>query len=209
MGWGSGVAVSRGVGRRHSSDPALLWLWCRLAATVPIRPLAWEPPYAADAAIKRQTNKKPVFLGVDVFAPKQRETTKPGTYILLCGRECQMQICPLLGRIYCHTSDQRLHWSGKSAKLLAFFYSLEHRSYQCLQHTSHLLLLLSDHYNNIYVTGQCNILWDVQEVQISLDYMMTKSRVNLSLQQNCKWILLSVSHIHKPFLMLFSNQNGK
>ena len=26
-------------------DPALLWLWCGLAATVLIRPLAWEPPY--------------------------------------------------------------------------------------------------------------------------------------------------------------------
>ena len=25
-------------------DPTLLWLWHRLAATAPIRPLAWEPP---------------------------------------------------------------------------------------------------------------------------------------------------------------------
>ena len=24
----------------------LLWLWCRLAATAPIGPLAWEPPHA-------------------------------------------------------------------------------------------------------------------------------------------------------------------
>ena len=29
----------------------LLWLWCRLAAQ--IRPLAWEPPYAAGVALKR------------------------------------------------------------------------------------------------------------------------------------------------------------
>ena len=28
----------------------LLWLWCRLVATAPIRPLAWEPPYAVGAA---------------------------------------------------------------------------------------------------------------------------------------------------------------
>ena len=28
-------------------DPALLWLWCRLAAEAPIGPLAWELPYAA------------------------------------------------------------------------------------------------------------------------------------------------------------------
>ena len=42
--------VSGGVGRRHSSDPALLWLWRRLVTMAPIRPLAWEPPYAAGAA---------------------------------------------------------------------------------------------------------------------------------------------------------------
>ena len=35
-------------------DPALLWLWCRPAATAPIWPLAWEPPYGAGAALKRQ-----------------------------------------------------------------------------------------------------------------------------------------------------------
>ena len=34
-------------------DPALLWLWCRLAATAPIGPLAWEPPYAVDTALKK------------------------------------------------------------------------------------------------------------------------------------------------------------
>ena len=48
-----------GVGCRHSSDPALLWLWFRLAATAPIRPLAWEP--VAGAALekaKRQRKKK-------------------------------------------------------------------------------------------------------------------------------------------------------
>ena len=48
VGQGSGVAVSCGVGR--GSDPALMWLWRRLAATAPIRPLAWKPPYAAGAA---------------------------------------------------------------------------------------------------------------------------------------------------------------
>ena len=38
-------------------DPALLWLWPRLTATAPIRPLAWEPPYAegmAQEMAKRQ-----------------------------------------------------------------------------------------------------------------------------------------------------------
>ena len=50
--------MSCGVGRRLVLDPALLWLWCRLAATVQIQPLAWEPPYAAGAALKRQKEKE-------------------------------------------------------------------------------------------------------------------------------------------------------
>ena len=31
----------------------LLWLWHEPAATALIQPLAWEPPYAVDAALKR------------------------------------------------------------------------------------------------------------------------------------------------------------
>ena len=42
--------MSCGVGCRRGSDPALLWLWLWLAATALIRRLAWEPPYAMDAA---------------------------------------------------------------------------------------------------------------------------------------------------------------
>ena len=56
--------MSCGVGHRSSSDPALLWLWCRLEATAWIRPLAWEPPYAAGVALKRQKKKK--FLTIHV-----------------------------------------------------------------------------------------------------------------------------------------------
>ena len=33
-------------------DPALLWPWCRPVATAPIRPLAWEIPYAPGGALK-------------------------------------------------------------------------------------------------------------------------------------------------------------
>ena len=39
-------------------DPVLLWLWCRLAATALIRPLAWEPPYAVGAAQEHKKDKK-------------------------------------------------------------------------------------------------------------------------------------------------------
>ena len=43
-------------------DPELLQLWRRPAATAPIRPLGWEPPYAADVALKRQKTKKRIWL---------------------------------------------------------------------------------------------------------------------------------------------------
>ena len=47
------------MGCRRGSDPELLWLWYRLAATAPIRPLAWEPPYAAGVAhVKAKSQKK-------------------------------------------------------------------------------------------------------------------------------------------------------
>ena len=44
--------MSCGIGRRHGSDPTLLWLWCRLASTAPIGPLAWESQYAMVVALK-------------------------------------------------------------------------------------------------------------------------------------------------------------
>ena len=50
--------MSCGVGRRSSSDIALLWLWCQLTTAALIATLAWELPYATDAALKRQGKKK-------------------------------------------------------------------------------------------------------------------------------------------------------
>ena len=44
--------MSCGIGRRHGSDLALLWLWRRPADAAPIQTLAWEPPYAAGMALK-------------------------------------------------------------------------------------------------------------------------------------------------------------
>ena len=49
--------MSCGEGRRHCLDLTLLWP----AATAPIQPLAWEPPYAISTALKRQKDKKKVF----------------------------------------------------------------------------------------------------------------------------------------------------
>ena len=58
--------MSCGVGHRRGSDLALLWLWHRLAATAPIRPLAWELPYAVGVALEKKK--------------KQNKTKKPSTY---------------------------------------------------------------------------------------------------------------------------------
>ena len=57
VGWGSGVAVSCGVGRKHGSDPALLWLWHKPVATALNGPLAWEPPYATCVALEKDQKK--------------------------------------------------------------------------------------------------------------------------------------------------------
>ena len=46
-----------GVGRKYSSDPALLWLWCRPAAVAQIQPVAWEPPYATGVALKKNSQQ--------------------------------------------------------------------------------------------------------------------------------------------------------
>ena len=54
---GSGIAMSCGVGCRLSSDLALPWLWYRQVAEALSRPLAWEPPYAAGVALKRQSKQ--------------------------------------------------------------------------------------------------------------------------------------------------------
>ena len=49
--------MGRGVDCRRVLDPGFLWLCHRLAAMAPVRPLAWELPYATGAALKR-TNKQ-------------------------------------------------------------------------------------------------------------------------------------------------------
>ena len=54
----SSVAMSCSVGHRQGLDLALLWpwLWHRPAAAAPIRPLAWELPYASGVALRRKKN---------------------------------------------------------------------------------------------------------------------------------------------------------
>ena len=52
MRWGSGIALSCGVDCRCGSDLVLQYLWSRPAALAPasIQSVAWELPYAVDAA---------------------------------------------------------------------------------------------------------------------------------------------------------------
>ena len=50
--------MSCGVTCRCGLDPTLLWLWRRLMATAPIRPLAWTPPYAVGVALEKTKKKK-------------------------------------------------------------------------------------------------------------------------------------------------------
>ena len=64
--------MSCGVGHRCGQYLALVWLWCRPVATAPIRPLAWEPPYATDVALKRQKRKKNLMKEIK---PPQEEHT--------------------------------------------------------------------------------------------------------------------------------------
>ena len=50
----SGVTKSCSVGHKCGLDPALIWLWHRLAAAALIQPLAWELPFAVSDALKKK-----------------------------------------------------------------------------------------------------------------------------------------------------------
>ena len=50
--------LSCGAGHRQGLDLTLPWLWWRPAATAPIRPLAWEPPYAPGTALEKTKRQK-------------------------------------------------------------------------------------------------------------------------------------------------------
>ena len=54
-------ALSCGVVHRLDLDPALLWLWRRVAAIALIRRLAWEPPSASGAALKKKNKPEKLW----------------------------------------------------------------------------------------------------------------------------------------------------
>ena len=57
-----GIDLSCGIGHRRGLDPALLWLWRRLAAVAPIRHLAWEPPYAEGVALEKTKKDQKIII---------------------------------------------------------------------------------------------------------------------------------------------------
>ena len=81
--------MSCGVGRRHGSDHALLWLWRRPVATAPIR----EAPYAAEAAqemAKKQKNRgKIVAQKAAIFTTLRKLVSKLPMKFLLLLLTCQ------------------------------------------------------------------------------------------------------------------------
>ena len=81
-----------GVGPRRGSDLVLLWLWCRLAAAVPIRPLAWEPPYATHVVLKKKGKLKYKKRSDGISHVKEEVVAKERTYLqmtLMYFRQCE------------------------------------------------------------------------------------------------------------------------
>ena len=57
--WGGDLGLPRAVVQVADMATLLwLWLWYKLAATAPIQPLAWEPPYATCGALKTKKDQK-------------------------------------------------------------------------------------------------------------------------------------------------------
>ena len=77
--------MSSDVGSRCGLDLVFLWLWHRPAAIGPIRPLAWEPLYAADAALKKdkKTKKKvTMYVNQEILREGRKMSLPEGTEIL-------------------------------------------------------------------------------------------------------------------------------
>jgi len=118
--------VSCGEVCRHSSDPKLLWLWRRPVATAPIRPLAWEPPYAAGAALekaKRQKKKKK--------KKKNRDTEMLHWSRWENGRGHTRQGFELW-KSHSRTCTSTTMWGHLSRVCTSYFYSLDWKNIQNL-----------------------------------------------------------------------------
>ena len=94
--------MSCGVGCRCGSVLALLWLWCRMVATVLIQHLAWEPTYAVGVTLKKE--KKKNFCRVLLWHSRLR----------ICCCHCSLGHCygasliPGPGTCACHGCSQKI-----------------------------------------------------------------------------------------------------
>ena len=68
-----------------AKDPSLQWLWCRPAATSPIWPLAWEPPYAVGTALKMTQKKKERKKCISTHLSYTNIFETPTMHSVLCG----------------------------------------------------------------------------------------------------------------------------
>ena len=67
----------------------MLWLWCKAAAAAPFGLLAWEPPYAAGAALKKDERQK----------KRERDTLYNGEYMVLTTRALMKDTHASLGNV--------------------------------------------------------------------------------------------------------------
>ena len=84
-------------------DPALLWLWCRMAAVARIRPLAWELPYASGVALESKKKKKEGRKeGKEgrKEGRKERKSTRRGPPYFSCGKAYKIEVIHLVSLEY-------------------------------------------------------------------------------------------------------------
>ena len=89
--------MSCGVGHRCCSDPVLLWLWHRLAATALIWLLAWEPPYAVGVVLKEQKKE-------------QQQKKKKIIWVPLCHSRLRIRHCHCSSWGHCSRVGLILAW---------------------------------------------------------------------------------------------------
>ena len=109
--------MSCGVGHRHGSDPKLLWLWCRPAATAPILTPSLGTSMCCECGPRKQTKKSGIL--VWFHWPNQ---LAPGTY---------KSGIPHDSQIWCFLQISVLGAALCRASLLAPFFR-QHLSAPCL-----------------------------------------------------------------------------
>ena len=109
---------------RCDTDPALLWLWRRLAAKAPIQPLAWEPPYALGVALKSKIIT--IIIILVSLSLRFHDQMKIGLKIsLLRGSYRQLRVISLYGTIslglgssQCHNQLRICHCTSKTKSVI-------------------------------------------------------------------------------------------